>query len=223
LSLLQRFRLRSSGRDFTVATCSPNIISSTSFHVWYILPIRRGVWKRAVIRYRCIWMKEKHPFESETRTILQSEWTKVFVQTRKMAAVSHNTKGTSCPTRRNIIEKKLSWKAQLYKYLYFSQYNGSRGILYSIVSDHGLDYRAIRVRSPAAVADFSSNFCPDRLWGHPASYPMGNVSPFPWVIARQVRDADHFPHPCRGKEWVRAIFPLPTNAFVACSGTALLP
>jgi hypothetical protein len=39
------------------------------------------------------------------------------------------------------------------------------GGLVSIVSGYGLDDRAIEVRSPAGASDFSSNLCPDRLWG----------------------------------------------------------
>jgi hypothetical protein len=45
--------------------------------------------------------------------------------------------------------------------------NGSRGTAVSIVSDYGLDDRAIGIRSPAEAKDFSSSVCPDRLWGLP--------------------------------------------------------
>jgi hypothetical protein len=38
----------------------------------------------------------------------------------------------------------------------------------SIVSDYGLDDRAIGVRSPAGAEDFSSSLCPDQLWGPPS-------------------------------------------------------
>jgi hypothetical protein len=48
-----------------------------------------------------------------------------------------------------------------------------------IVSDYGLNDRAIGVRFPAEAKDFSSILCPDRLWGphillsngHRGSYP----------------------------------------------------
>jgi hypothetical protein len=62
---------------------------------------------------------------------------------------------------------------------------GSSG---SIVSDYGLDDRAIEVRSPIG-ADFSSSPCIQTGSGaHPASYPMGTGGK-----ARPGRDADHSP------------------------------
>jgi hypothetical protein len=64
----------------------------------------------------------------------------------------------------------------------------------SIVSDYGLDDRAIGVRSPAGVEDFSSNLCVQTGSGvHPASCPMGTGGPFPGGKARPGRDADHSP------------------------------
>jgi hypothetical protein len=50
----------------------------------------------------------------------------------------------------------------------------------SIVSDYGLDDRAIGVRSPAGAKDFSSSLCDQTGSGaHPASCPMGTGGPFP--------------------------------------------
>jgi hypothetical protein len=50
----------------------------------------------------------------------------------------------------------------------------------SIVSDDGLDDRAIGVRSPAGAKDFSSNLCVQTGSGaHPASCTMGTGGPFP--------------------------------------------
>jgi hypothetical protein len=50
----------------------------------------------------------------------------------------------------------------------------------SIVSDYGLDARAIGVRSPAGVKDFSSNLCVQTGSGaYPASCTMGTGGPFP--------------------------------------------
>jgi hypothetical protein len=50
----------------------------------------------------------------------------------------------------------------------------------SIVSDYGLDNRAIGVRSPAGGKDFSSSLCVQTGSGaHPASCTMGTVGPFP--------------------------------------------
>jgi hypothetical protein len=66
---------------------------------------------------------------------------------------------------------------------------GSSG---SIVSDYGLDDRAIEVRSPTGAEDFSSSPCVQTGSGaHPASYPVGTGSPFPGGIARPGRDAEH--------------------------------
>jgi hypothetical protein len=62
----------------------------------------------------------------------------------------------------------------------------------SIVSDYGLDERAIGVRSPAGAKDFSSNLCVQTGSGaHPASCTMGTGGPFPGGKARLGRDADH--------------------------------
>jgi hypothetical protein len=56
----------------------------------------------------------------------------------------------------------------------------SRGSSVSIVSDYGLDDRAIRVRSPAGAKNFSSNLCVYTGSGaHPASCTMGTGGPFP--------------------------------------------
>jgi hypothetical protein len=64
----------------------------------------------------------------------------------------------------------------------------------SIVSDYGLDDRAIGVRSPAGVKDFSSNLCVQTgSEAHPASCSMGIGGPFPGGKARPGREADHSP------------------------------
>jgi hypothetical protein len=56
----------------------------------------------------------------------------------------------------------------------------SRGSSVSIVSDYGLDDRAIGVRSPAGARDFSSILCVQTGSGaHPASCTMGTGGPFP--------------------------------------------
>jgi hypothetical protein len=52
----------------------------------------------------------------------------------------------------------------------------------SIVSDYGLDDRAIRVRSPAGAKDFSSSlFVQTGSGAHPASCTMGTGGPFSGV------------------------------------------
>jgi hypothetical protein len=64
----------------------------------------------------------------------------------------------------------------------------------SIVSDYGLDDRAIGVRSPVGAKGFSSILCVQTGSGaHPASSPMGTGDPFPGGKARPRRDADHSP------------------------------
>jgi hypothetical protein len=62
----------------------------------------------------------------------------------------------------------------------FMGYKGSQVSSGSIVSDYGLDDRAIGVRSPARAKDFSSNLCVQTGSGaHPASCTMGTGGPFP--------------------------------------------
>jgi hypothetical protein len=57
---------------------------------------------------------------------------------------------------------------------------GSRVSSGSIVSDYGLDVRAIGVRSSAGAKDFSCNLCVQTGSGaHPASCTMGTGGPFP--------------------------------------------
>jgi hypothetical protein len=71
---------------------------------------------------------------------------------------------------------------------------GSRVSSGSIVSDYGLDDRAIGVRSPAGAEDFPSNLCVQTGSGaHPVSCTMGTGGPFPRGKARPGRDADYSP------------------------------
>jgi hypothetical protein len=63
----------------------------------------------------------------------------------------------------------------------------------SIVSGHGLDGRAIEVRSPTEARDFSSTSVFRPALGHPASCTMGTGGPFPGSKERPGRDADHSP------------------------------
>jgi hypothetical protein len=56
----------------------------------------------------------------------------------------------------------------------------SRGSSVSVVSDYGLDDRAIGVPSPAGAKDSSSNLCVQTgSEAHPASCTMGTGGPFP--------------------------------------------
>jgi hypothetical protein len=69
-----------------------------------------------------------------------------------------------------------------------------RGSSVSIVSDYGLDDRAIGVRSWPRVKDFSSILCVQTGSGaHPASCTMGTGGTFPGGRERPDRDADHSP------------------------------
>jgi hypothetical protein len=70
----------------------------------------------------------------------------------------------------------------------------SRGSSGSIVSDYGLEDRAIEVRSPTGAEDFSSSPCIQTSSGaHPASYPMGTGGSFLGGKLHLGRDADHSP------------------------------
>jgi hypothetical protein len=54
------------------------------------------------------------------------------------------------------------------------------GLAQAVVSDYGLDDRAIGVQSRAGAKDFSSNLCVQTVSGaHPASCTMGTGDPFP--------------------------------------------
>jgi hypothetical protein len=75
--------------------------------------------------------------------------------------------------------------------LHKSEEPGSSG---SIVSDYGLDDRAIGVRVPAETKDFSTFLCVQTgSEAHPASCTMCTGDPFPGRKARPGRDADHLP------------------------------
>jgi hypothetical protein len=80
------------------------------------------------------------------------------------------------------------------------QYPRSRVSSGSIVSDYGLDDRAIRVQSPAGAKDFSSILCVYCVYTlysgsgvHLASCPMVTRGPFPRGKSWPGRDADHSP------------------------------
>jgi hypothetical protein len=87
------------------------------------------------------------------------------------------------------------------KYIFLSlvfycvlHFHRSRVCSGSILSDYGLDNRAIGVRSPAGTKDFSSSLCVQTGSGaHPASCTMGTGDTFPGGKARPGGDADHSP------------------------------
>jgi hypothetical protein len=68
----------------------------------------------------------------------------------------------------------------------------SRYSVVSLATGCGLDYRWVGIRVPVELRIFSSPRRPDRLWGYPASYPMGTGGSFPGIKAAG-READHSP------------------------------
>jgi hypothetical protein len=58
-------------------------------------------------------------------------------------------------------------------------YNSSRDSVVGIATGYELDDRGVGVRVPVRSRIFSFPSCPDRLWGHSASYTMGNRGTFP--------------------------------------------
>jgi hypothetical protein len=73
--------------------------------------------------------------------------------------------------------------------------SGEPGSSGSIVSDYGLDHRAIGVLSPTEAKDFSSILSVQTGSGaNPASCTMGTGGPLPGGKARPGCDADHSPH-----------------------------
>jgi hypothetical protein len=63
---------------------------------------------------------------------------------------------------------------------------GEPGSSVSIVSDYGLDDRAIEVRYPAEAKEFQTG-----SGAHPDSCTMGTGGPFPGTKERPGRDTDH--------------------------------
>jgi hypothetical protein len=85
------------------------------------------------------------------------------------------------PTVNRLLTKFLSVLTSYWEYLV----NRSRGSSVSIVSDYGLDERAMEVRSPAdARGLYLYLLCPARLWGPPSLLYNGY---------RPRRDVDHSP------------------------------
>jgi hypothetical protein len=99
-------------------------------------------------------------------------------------------------------------------------WTGSRGSSVSIVSDYGLNNRAIGVRSPTEARDFSFSLCVQTGSGaKPASNAMGAGGPFPGGKALPGRDADDSPHLVPRSRMSSSYTSSPPRA---CSGTALL-
>jgi hypothetical protein len=68
--------------------------------------------------------------------------------------------------------------------VYFYLWAGD-GVAVSIVSDYGLDDKAIEVRSPAEEKEFFLYpLCPDRLWDPPSLLSNGYRGSFPRGVKR---------------------------------------
>jgi hypothetical protein len=75
--------------------------------------------------------------------------------------------------------------------------NREPGSSVDIVSDYGLDDRAIEVRSPERRKDFSSSLCVQTGSGaHPGSCIVRTRGTFPGAKARPGHDSDHSSPSC---------------------------
>jgi hypothetical protein len=92
------------------------------------------------------------------------------------------------------------WSVSM-KYFLCTTRNRSRVSSVSIVSDYGLDYRAIGVRSPAEAKDFSSNLCVQTALG-PTQPPVQWVPSVLSPGVKRGRGVMLTTHPiyCRGRE-----------------------
>jgi hypothetical protein len=90
------------------------------------------------------------------------------------------------------------------------------------VSGYGLQDRAIGIRSPEGVEDFSSILCVQTgSEAHPAFCTMGTGGPFPGGKARPGRDADHSPSFSAEVVKSRRYNSSPPKRLHGVSGTAL--
>jgi hypothetical protein len=100
---------------------------------------------------------------------------------------------------------------------------GSRSNSVSVVSDYGLNDRAIGVRSPAGAKDFPVNLCVQTgSEAHPASCTMGTGGPFPGAKRGLGVTLTTHLHLMPSSRMSMSYPPLPPIATLACSGTALL-
>jgi hypothetical protein len=107
--------------------------------------------------------------------------------------------------------------------LVLAMHRSSRGSSGSIVSDYGLDDRAIGVPSPAGAKDFSSNLCVQTgSEAHPASCPMGTGDPFPGVKRGWGVTLTAHSHLVPRSRMSMNYTSSPPKRHMACSGTALL-
>jgi hypothetical protein len=129
-----------------------------------------------------------------TRVVSLSKGNTQFISTLFVREFKENSGHLpSCYT--DFQSNKLTSKFNKLCFVYVHKSKGSRGSSGSIVSDYGLDDRAIGVRSPAGAKNFSSNlFVQTGSGAHPASCTMGTGGPFSGGKARPGRDAYHSPH-----------------------------
>jgi hypothetical protein len=93
----------------------------------------------------------------------------------------------------------------------------SRGSSVSVVSDYGLEYRAIGVRSPTGAMDISSNLSVQTgSEAHPDSCTMGTGGHSPG------RDANHSPS-STAEVMSRSYTSSPSKHHMACKGTTFGP
>jgi hypothetical protein len=93
----------------------------------------------------------------------------------------------------------------------------------SIVSDYGLDNRAIGVRSSAGAKYFPSSLCVQTGSGvHPASCTMGTGGHFPGAKRGRGVTLTTHPHLMPRSRMSRSYISSHPSATIACSGTALL-
>jgi hypothetical protein len=93
---------------------------------------------------------------------------------------------------------------------------GEPGSSVSIVSDYGLDERAIQVRSPAKAKDFSFSLCVQAgCEAHTASCIMGTGG----VLSPGVKRGRGVPRSRMSRSYTSS----PPSAFVEYSGTAFVP
>jgi hypothetical protein len=93
----------------------------------------------------------------------------------------------------------------------------------SIVSDYGLDDRAIEVRSSSGAKDFSSNLCVQTgSEAHPASCTMGTGGPFPGVKRGRGVTQTTYPHLVPRSSISSSCISSPLCRLHGGSGTALL-
>jgi hypothetical protein len=83
-------------------------------------------------------------------------------------------------TKQSLPFRFFQYNCGVFTFLISAMLSRSRVSSGSIVSDYGLDDRAIGVRFPAEAKDFSCSLCVQTGSGaHPASCTMGTGGPFP--------------------------------------------